>query len=296
MPRVRKISTLGANFTKKIPDNVLEIIRNYCEAKENKLYITKQLARADYDSLMKILKKNGGKWVRKENAIVFDRDITELFADLQDSGEWTDNKKKYQFFGTPAEVAKNIVENWCNDPDNRYLEPSAGRADIAKFMRERVKNLDCIELEPENRAYLKKEGYNVVAEDFLEFNPLIPYDTIVMNPPFSNNQDIKHVMHAHEMAANVVAIISPGFQFKTDRLHTQFNKLMEECGFVEDELAEGTFKESGTNTKTFVVSLYNDHLDDKFPLWRPFVNLRNCVSRLRAANKRKYKHKQDAKN
>lgn len=286
---IPELAGLGAaNYTKKIPDNILDIIRNNCEVKGNKLYITKQLDRKDYTDLNKILTKNGGKWNRKEQAIVFDKDITELFENLSESGTWTDNKKKCQFFATPDSLAKRLVEMADIQPGDRCLEPSAGRGAIAKYMREKTDSLDCIELDPENKKYLQAEGYNVVADDFLNFKPSRPYDVIVMNPPFSNGQDAEHVTHAFEIARRVVAIVSPGFMFRQDKTYKAFHDLIEKYGDYE-ELEQGTFKESGTNVKTYIVRLANPEIakkiaNERLKIPRLVSQLAKLCRQLKAAN------------
>jgi 16S rRNA G1207 methylase RsmC len=45
--------------------------------------------------------------------------------------------------------------------------------------------------------HLKGKPYDVVYGDFLEYGGQGGnFDRIIMNPPFSKQQDIKHIMHA----------------------------------------------------------------------------------------------------
>ena len=103
------------------------------------------------------------------------------------------------FYPTPG----NIVKRMWDYAGKCILEPSAGKGDLADgyqcLYRQRP-NIDVIEIEPELQVALKGKGYNLVGDDFLNFWPKKLYDTIIMNPPFSNGVD--HVLHAWEILDN----------------------------------------------------------------------------------------------
>jgi len=85
----------------------------------------------------------------------------------------------------------------------KILEPSAGKGDMVKYMRELMGyrenyNIDAIENDPRLVAHLIGEGISVVWDDFLTYETYKEYDFIVMNPPFSNGVD--HVIKALELA------------------------------------------------------------------------------------------------
>lgn len=60
-----------------------------------------------------------------------------------------------------------------------------------------------IEIEPELQEIAKQYG-QIVANDFLSFEPDTSYDLIVMNPPFENGDD--HLLKAWEIAKNTTII------------------------------------------------------------------------------------------
>jgi tetratricopeptide (TPR) repeat protein len=82
----------------------------------------------------------------------------------------------------------------------RILEPSAGKGNIVKYIREKTRSIkvDAIENDPELASFLMGAGHNVVWSDFLTFETFREYDSIVMNPPFSDCD--KHLLHAIRLA------------------------------------------------------------------------------------------------
>jgi len=123
------------------------------------------------------------KWNRKEKAHVFNESPLEILDEILLTGEYTDQKKEYQFFETPENIALQLIEMANIQDGETVLEPSAGKGAIAKHIK-----CDCVELNEENRSYLIANKFNLVGKDFLEFNQ--KYDVIIGNPPFSKQQDI----------------------------------------------------------------------------------------------------------
>ena len=139
------------------------------EIEGNTCRITEQLPRDLYAKTAKVLKGMGGRWVSAKKCTVFPEgtDIEGTVAEIAATGEFKSLQQEYQFFPTPEELAEKIVELAGIEEGDRCLEPSAGRGNIAKFMP----GCDCIELNPENAAYLRENGFNVIASDFMEFEP-----------------------------------------------------------------------------------------------------------------------------
>ena len=122
-------------------------------------------------------------------------------------------KDSVDFYPTPAALADRMVSSILTRPygyavfPGPILEPSAGDGAIAKAVeraagiyrnqagkiiqeydlkRKREKySLDCVELSEGLRAVLKNDGFRVVHDDFLTFQPQTKYAAILMNPPFS---------------------------------------------------------------------------------------------------------------
>jgi 16S rRNA G1207 methylase RsmC len=111
----------------------------------------------------------------------------------------------------------------------------------------------CIEMNPESAVQLRAKGYStVLTSNFLTTPPGSGYQRIVMNPPFTKNQDIKHVAHA-------LTWLAPGGLLVAVMLgNTERPKLKEVLdGYDWDfiEVPAGAFKESGTNIKTAILTV-----------------------------------------
>lgn len=233
----------------KIEKQVIDVLAS-AEIEGNKLRLTAQLDRALYQKVAKVLLSIGGKWNSKEKAHIFKEDVETMISNMLLTGEYTDAKQEFQFFPTPDALAKEIVERAGIDEGDICLEPSAGHGNIAKYMP----GCDVIELNPDNRKYLTENGFNLIHDDFMTFEPQKDYDVIVMNPPFCKQQDIKHVTKAIQIAKKcVVAIMSASPMWRTDKASEEFRALVDSYRGSIEELPEGAFKESGTNVKTCLV-------------------------------------------
>jgi 16S rRNA G1207 methylase RsmC len=84
------------------------------------------------------------------------------------------------------------------------------------------------------------------------------FDRIVMNPPFADQQDIRHVRHALgflKPGGRLVAIMSAGVTFREDRLAREFRALVEDRGGTIEELPADAFKASGTGVLAVLVTI-----------------------------------------
>ena len=233
----------------RINQNIINVLKT-ARVEGNLLFIDSQLDRTTYLEVGKILKALGGKWSSAKKATVFTADIEDIIQQILVTGEYTDAKKEFQFFETPAPLAELIVQRAGIMPGWVCLEPSAGHGNIARLLP----NCDCIELNPANRQHLTEHGFNLIHDDFMTFEPQKTYDAIVMNPPFCKQQDIKHVTKAINMAKRVVAaIIGTSPMWRTDKASVDFRNLVASYGGTIEELPANSFKDSGTNVNTALV-------------------------------------------
>ena len=104
-----------------------------------------------------------------------------------------------QYYPTPLELGKKLAR-LISHPVSPILEPSAGTGNLidAFIKAQRYNRTDyrfhCVEIDSERAATLRGNGYAVIWDDFLTFNPLMPYQTIIMNPPFHTGA--KHLLKA----------------------------------------------------------------------------------------------------
>lgn len=98
------------------------------------------------------------------------------------------------------------------------------------------------------------KGYNVVGSDFLEYNTDQKYDAIIMNPPFSDEQN--HIKHAYDLLKNdgiLVAISSTHWTFANDKQSVEFREWLENETYFTEDLKSGTFEMTGASTKIIVI-------------------------------------------
>lgn len=214
------------------------------------------VAISNYPALKKVLQKAGGKY--NKNGFIFTTDA-QAVKDRLIGGETIDDKKKFQFFPTPADLVKKLIDLADIQPSDTVLEPSAGRAAIAKELRGKCATLRLIELNPENVRILNTD-YDLFATeiDFLEFEPqeYRYVDKIVANPPFTKNQDIDHILHMYKFlkpGGRIVTMASKSWTFGIRNKQTAFRNWLNSVNAEIIEVEAGAFKSSGTNIETVIL-------------------------------------------
>lgn len=114
------------------------------------------------------------------------------------------------FYPTPESLAIKMACMVDVAYSRSILEPSAGKGDLVKAVQQvrKYSRVDCIEKDPMLRGALTNENYRVIDTDFLAYQPTMQYDTIIMNPPFSNG--VTHVLKAWNIMYNgdVIALVN----------------------------------------------------------------------------------------
>lgn len=226
------------------------------EVEGNKLVLVGQLDRKLYERTNKVLEAAGGKWNRGAKAHVFDGDAGERIDQIILTESVEIPKDEFEYFPTPPEVVAALMHEIepCGDGD-RVLEPSAGQGHIALTLREAGCEVDTVELSPKNAEVLLAKGFQPIIGDFLQVEPRREYDLVAMNPPFSKQQDIKHVLHALGFLkpdGMLVSVMSAGVTFRQDKRATEFRALVESRGGRIEPLPDGAFKSSGTMVNTVI--------------------------------------------
>lgn len=236
-----------------------------------------KLDRPTYDAVMKVLDAAGGVWDRKTKTHVFPHgvDPSVVFGDALDKGEIVHEKKTRQAFYTPPAIAEIAVARAWITAEHDVLEPSAGGgALLTEIVKYGPRNTTAVEIDDATMMLLTEKWFDqvrLVHADFLLLTPrvgneakkrktdLLLHDRIVMNPPFTDGQDVQHVAHAFKFlkrGGRLVAIMPPAIQFRQDRRYEDFRQWLERN--TEDRaieaLPEGAFAESGTNVKTVLLS------------------------------------------
>src|ERR1700727_2635542 len=161
-------------------------------------------------------------------------------------------------FGTPPELADRMVALADIRPGQQVLEPSAGTGRVIDAIRRNAHGYTITAVELNCNMFHRVPMVDCVDDsrqaDFLECNgDLGTFDRIVMNPPFANADDIKHIMHALKMrkpGGRLVAICANG-----PRQNDKLRPIVEARGGIWEELPSDTFISTGTSVRTVLLTL-----------------------------------------
>lgn len=239
--------------------SVEEILR-HCTLEDNVLKLPQvQFNKKSYAEAKKWIEEAGGSWQGgKVQGFTFPFNAERVFSILRE-GKRCNLQQDFQFFATPPEVADWLVMLAGGvHEDEKVLEPSAGTGAIIDAIHRSCPDVivDCYELMPENKEILsKKDNIRILGDDFTKCD-IAQYDKIIANPPFSKNQDIRHVRRMYEClnpGGVLAAITGPHWEFGSESECKDFRQWLEDNGGKKFEIEEGTFKESGTGTKTIAI-------------------------------------------
>ncbi len=170
-----------------------------------------------------------------------------------------------QLFPTPPEIAARMVEVAGLMAGCRILEPSAGTGNIIRAIINNATGFDtcrivAVEINPSlvgrlkemrNKfLYANESNFEIHLADFLTCNGSLGFfDRILLNPPYHNATDIRHILHAQSMLkleGRLVALCANGPR--------QQEALRDDADLWEI-LPEGSFKQQGTNVNVALVVL-----------------------------------------
>lgn len=254
----------------RIDNDVLEVLSR-ATISWNDVTLPEQLDKKLYARVAKVLEAAGAKWNRSARCHVFaprkDGDSNHASDALEQAilvGEIT-TRQDIDFFETPDPIIDLMLEAADLRPTHQVLEPSAGRGAIAKRIQAvGARRLVCIEKDPENVRHLRlalgTDRGIMEPRDFMEMTPagIGDFDRVVMNPPFSKQQDIAHIRHAFEFlkpGGRIVSIASPGLMYRQDRKAQAFREWLDAHDHDIHRLPDGSFKSSGTAVTTIMISI-----------------------------------------
>jgi len=170
-----------------------------------------------------------------------------------------------QLFPTPPELAARMVEAAEIRPGDRWLEPSAGTGRLVDAVAAVVPldQLETVMVEVNHDlarglAQRTPAAWTLRA-DFLEIgsDELQRFDVILMNPPFADGADVRHITRALHLLApggRLVAVASAGLLFRQDRATRHLREHIASMGGTIEELPPQTFASSGTGVNTVLVT------------------------------------------
>lgn len=247
-----------------VPDDVRQAL--ICaERTDTHIRLSKQLDRKVYVKVDQILQALGGKWKKGDQAHFFAKgNAQDALENYLTTGKIDLVKPpKFGFFPTPKEIGAVLVEEAGIKADSLVLEPQGGSAALLQLIANYVplEQIQTYEIQEHLCDALKSMGYRAIHADFLSVVPEPIYDVVVLNPPFEQQHDIDHVLHAYQFLVDggrLNAIMSYSTIFRNNKKSVAFRKFLEDLHATIEELPDKAFKESGTMVKTIKVKLVKD--------------------------------------
>ncbi len=247
----------------QIDNNVLAVLSR-AQTNGNALVISEQLDRSMYQRTNKVIEAAGGKWDRKAKAHLFAEEAATRLDQIILTGAVDVPKDDFNFFPSPPSVVALLMARADIQPGMRVLEPSVGKGAIAFACAEAGAIVDCYELMEAN--FLAVSGDPRLASvrqmDFLATAPEAVFSRVLMNPPFKNQADIRHVLHALKFLTPtglLVSVMAANVEYRDNKLTQDFRDLVHRRGGSIEALPDGSFKSSGTQVRTVMVTIpYGD--------------------------------------
>ncbi|MGW4979800.1 class I SAM-dependent methyltransferase [Streptomyces mirabilis] len=243
----------------KIDADVLKVIRS-ATVDGLTLRLNGKLDRKLYERVNLALQAVGGTWNRYKRAHIFPFAAADAIAGLLATGEViTDVDRGY--YPTPEPVVQQLLDLAELEVGCEVLEPSAGRGAIAESAAARGAVVDCIELDTARAEHIRAGGYarEVTAADFFSVKVQRRYQRVIMNPPFADRQDIRHVQRALRFvqpAGLVVAVMYGSLPYRTDRKAKDFRAGVREARGTITELPDDAFPAVGVSTVVAVIPVH----------------------------------------
>lgn len=193
-----------------------------------------------------------------------------------------------EFFPTPKEIIIRMAAPYADRLTTAcILEPSAGSGAILDTLLEGIpmtitmkdgraytieqkpkkEKIWCVERNPELQLLLQKKGYRLVADDFLDYQPDIRYDLILMNPCFSKGD--QHLLHAWDiLRSGDIACLLNAETVRNPYTATrkQLAAIIKANGSVEDLGKCFRTADNPTDVDVVLVRLHKEARDDAFTL------------------------------
>lgn len=250
---------------------------------ENEIYTIiecKDITDDEYDRLRWVMESYGGRWNERCKGFKFnefdDEKLKSIKADLSvgfvNMSEEKRTRERDAFFPTPVKVVDKMLETANLKPDSIMLESSAGTGRILDEARKIINSLDnfvVIELNESRQQVLKSKGYHVdfggTFEDSLKdpeiLKKLKRCDKVVINPPFKNDMDVKHLLISYMVCADkadIVSIMQENSLYYNRSIHRVFKEFLNLIGkdaYEVVSLPAGSFKSEMTTVDTVIIHI-----------------------------------------
>ena len=161
----------------------------------------------------------------------------------------------FNLFQTPEPIAWLMAD--MIPKDGRVLEPSAGLGRLVDAIQRRARpaELVAVEVAPQCAEQLyRRDDCRLIQGDFLACDAERLgglFDAVVMNPPFKQGRDIKHIEHARTMLKPGGVLVSLCFDGvrQNQRLRPRVDSW--------EVLPAGSFKAEGTSANVALLTWHN---------------------------------------
>jgi len=177
------------------------------------------------------------------------------------------------FYPTPPGLILKMLAKIDWKKASHICEPSAGSGKIIEQMRESKGrhyrlNIHAIEKDDDLRNMLIGAGEKVIGKDFLTYAGLIQFDTIIMNPPFSNGE--AHLLKAIEIlySGQIVCLLNAETlknpcSNKKKELFDKLTELNAEVEFIENAFLDAERK-TAVEVALITIKIEREVEDDLF--------------------------------
>lgn len=158
--------------------------------------------------------------------------------------------KDLQYYPTPKAVVDAVLWNCNIKLGEMVLEPSCGCGRFMDAIKETTKaSVFGIEVDANRANEARAKGHTVFTKNFLDVHPTGDYDWVIMNPPFYGKHYAEHVKHALKFLKKggcLKAVLPITARYDHGLLKGEWQ-----------DLPIGSFRESGTNINTTILTIWN---------------------------------------
>lgn len=264
-------------------DSLETLLKKLDDAEESIIVEFKELTDAEYDKIRWSMEYAGGRWSEKHKGFKFDvngsnrESIKNKVKDILKSGkvDFSDekiNRERDAFFPTPLKIVDKMIELANISDGDSVLDSSAGTGRIIHRVIEKHK-VYSVALEPnKDRFETLNNGINSRYQTTLERAALCKIqrlefkgcNKVVINPPFKNDMDVKHLLLNYALCASkadIVCIMQENSLYYNRGVHKilkKFFKLIGKDNYEIIKLPSGSFKEELTTVDTVIVHIKKD--------------------------------------
>lgn len=170
-----------------------------------------------------------------------------------------DVRERFGVYYTPPAVVDQIMDLADIGPAQDVLEPSFGEGALVRAALRRGASVLGFEIRNDPDVMVSTTRATLVPDtNFLDVEPDVLFDAVVMNPPFTAKADIAHVTHALRFlrpGGRLVSVMWPSWRTSSHAAAVAFRDAMLNYEVATVDLPAGAFASSGTDVPTVIVRI-----------------------------------------